>query len=117
MVDKIKNNPMKKIVIIFLAFLVLIVLGCEDSKFKGYVCDENGKPISNVAVREIHLDKIVKTDSLGYFELKFSYSNPSSHLIFSKEGYKIDTFKFLRLHPPSIVFSRKYSDTLFMKKK
>lgn len=95
-------------------FIIFIFLSCsKKDKFKGYVCYKK-QPLSDVLVKEIYNDKITKTNSLGYFELKNSSS--SSHLIFSKEGYKTDTIDLIRLHPISMLFLRKQTDTLFMKK-
>jgi hypothetical protein len=113
MANKIRIKMKKRTLITF--FILFVFLSCsKKDKFKGYVYYKK-QPLSNTLVREIHNDKITKTDSLGYFELKNSSS--TSHLIFSKEGYKTDTVDLIRLHPISILFSRKQTDTLFMKKK
>ena len=106
---------------VLLLTLLLLTVSCKQELcdcYHGYVFDENKKPIHNVKVQEqSKRDVQTFTDTSGYFKLK-KYPDFSSSLIFSKDGYQIDTIKTVveRYDGVKYIFVNYKPDTLFMKR-
>lgn len=107
--------------ILFIISLAISLFSCEEKSkhYLGVVIDQNLKPLSNV---KITLDNNSKVFTLsneeGFFKLK---KDPEllSHLIFSKEGYKIDTVKTIWTQngeQEEYLFLNNKTDTLVLKK-
>lgn len=100
--------------------LILLFFSCrknENNFYQGKVVDENDKPIKNVFVNESYTENHSKTDEDGYFKLNRN-SNSLGELIFTKEGYKIDTIRTVwTQHGEKIEYNFIYNDTTIVKLK
>jgi hypothetical protein len=118
MVDKNKNNSMKKIVIICLS-QICISISCSKkvNYYEGYIYNKQKKPIKGLMIFEkLDKEKFVYTSNQGFFKLKKNEQSIND-LMIAKEGKIVDSIQTVRTSGGEKInyyFIEGRKDTLFI---
>ncbi len=114
---------MKRIVVI-LVTLMISVVAANAKVVRGYVSDQNGKPVVGMKMVAMNADKnktedVVVTDKEGYFAFQVPDNVDTDDLreIFAKKGTKIISIRTTATGSLDIIIEQNRNDETFLAQK